>query len=78
MSRRFSRAVHPKGVDARGIQPFYTGLLARMSGMALTISLLDEVFSFPATPADKPAAIADAVSPAAGSEPFSATDQTSA
>lgn len=39
-----------EGVDARGIQPFYTGLLARMSDMELDISLDDGVFSFVATP----------------------------
>lgn len=39
-----------EGVDARGIQPFYTGLLARMSGMELAISLKDEVFEFTAIP----------------------------
>lgn len=39
-----------EGVDARGIQPFYTGLLARMSGMELALHLTDGVFSFTATP----------------------------
>lgn len=39
-----------EGVDARGIQPFYTGLLARMTGMALTIGLENEEFVFTATP----------------------------
>lgn len=39
-----------EGVDARGIQPFYTGLLARMSGMELALNLTDGVFSFTATP----------------------------
>lgn len=39
-----------EGVDARGIQPFYTGLLARMTGLELEIKLEDEVFSFTATP----------------------------
>lgn len=38
-----------EGVDARGIQPFYTGLLARMSDMVLKIGLKDEVFEFTAT-----------------------------
>lgn len=37
------------GVDARGIQPFYTGLLARMTDMELDISLNDGVFKFIAT-----------------------------
>jgi histidine phosphotransferase ChpT len=39
-----------EGVDARGIQPFYTGLLARMTGMELSIGITDGVFSFTATP----------------------------
>ena len=39
-----------EGVDARGIQPFYTGLLARMSNMGLDISLNDGVFTFIAKP----------------------------
>lgn len=38
------------GVDARGIQPFYTGLLARMTGMAITIGIENDVFTFTATP----------------------------
>ena len=37
-------------VDARGIQPFYTGLLARMTDMELNIGLEDDVFFFTATP----------------------------
>ncbi len=40
----------PDGVDARGIQPFYTGLLARMTGMELKIWLEAETFHFTATP----------------------------
>ena len=39
-----------EGVDARGIQPFYTGLLARMTGMELRISVEGEVFRFVASP----------------------------
>ena len=39
-----------EGVDARGIQPFYTGILARMTGMELSISVAGDVFSFTATP----------------------------
>ena len=39
------------GVDARGIQPFYTGLLARLSGMVLNLALADEEFTFTAVPA---------------------------
>jgi histidine phosphotransferase ChpT len=39
-----------EGVDARGIQPFYTGILARMTSMELAISLQGDVFSFTATP----------------------------
>jgi histidine phosphotransferase ChpT len=38
------------GVDARGIQPFYTGILARMTGMDLKIGIESDVFSFTATP----------------------------
>jgi hypothetical protein len=32
----------PEGVDARGIQPFYTGLLARLTGMDIKIGIEDE------------------------------------
>jgi len=38
------------GVDARGIQPFYTGILARMTGMELKIAVEGDVFTFTATP----------------------------
>ncbi len=41
-------------VDARGIQPFYTGLLARMTDMDIEIGLENDQFFFRATP--KPAA----------------------
>ena len=41
------------GVDARGIQPFYTGILARMTDMDLKIGIENEVFSFTATPKAK-------------------------
>jgi len=88
----------PEGVDARGIQPFYTGLLARMSDMNIEIGLADGEFRFVATPKaetaspEAPAADAgttepqatsdgntDALPPeAAGSEPFTKTDQKSA
>ena len=37
-------------VDARGIQPFYTGLLARMTDMDITIGLENEMFFFTAYP----------------------------
>lgn len=40
----------PEGVDARGIQPFYTGLLARMTGMDVKIGIEDGRFVFTATP----------------------------
>ncbi len=40
-----------EGVDARNIQPFYTGLLARMSGMKLTLGVEGTTFSFVAAPA---------------------------
>jgi histidine phosphotransferase ChpT len=39
-----------EGVDARGIQPFYTGLLARMTGLSLEIALKDDHFTFVAKP----------------------------
>jgi histidine phosphotransferase ChpT len=39
-----------EGVDARGIQPFYTGILARMTDMALKIGIENDVFIFTATP----------------------------
>jgi histidine phosphotransferase ChpT len=42
-----------EGVDARGIQPFYTGILARMTDMELKIVLEDSVFKFTATPKAK-------------------------
>ena len=38
------------GVDARGIQPFYTGILARMTDMDLKIGIENDVFEFTATP----------------------------
>ncbi|MEO5804876.1 histidine phosphotransferase ChpT [Devosia sp.] len=38
------------GVDARGIQPFYTGILARMTDMDLKIGIENDVFTFTATP----------------------------
>ena len=39
------------GVEARNIQPFYTGLLARMSGMSVTAGVEGETFSIKAVPA---------------------------
>lgn len=44
------------GVDARGIQPFYTGILARMTDMELSIGIENDVFVFTAQP--KAAAVA--------------------
>jgi histidine phosphotransferase ChpT len=38
------------GVDARGIQPFYTGILARMTDMELKLGVEGDTFSFTATP----------------------------
>jgi histidine phosphotransferase ChpT len=38
------------GVDARGIQPFYTGVLARMTEMELKIAVEGDTFTFSATP----------------------------
>jgi histidine phosphotransferase ChpT len=46
-----------EGVDARGIQPFYTGILARMTGMAISIGIENEEFVFTATPEPSPAAV---------------------
>lgn len=37
-------------VDARGIQPFYTGLLARMTDMEIDIGLENEMFHLTAVP----------------------------
>lgn len=37
-------------VDARGIQPFYTGLLARMTDMEINIGIENEMFYLTATP----------------------------
>jgi histidine phosphotransferase ChpT len=42
-----------EGVDARGIQPFYTGILARMTDMDLKIGIDNDVFTFTATPRAK-------------------------
>jgi len=39
-----------EGVDARSIQPFYCGLLARLSDMTAQITLEEGVFRFTATP----------------------------
>ena len=44
-----------EGVDARGIQPFYTGILARMTDMDLKIGIENDVFSFTAIPRAKEA-----------------------
>lgn len=52
------------GVDARGIQPFYTGILARMTDMDLTIGLEDEHFVMTATPKAKAEGPVAAVEPA--------------
>jgi histidine phosphotransferase ChpT len=45
-----------EGVDARGIQPFYTGLLGRMTGMTLAIGIENDEFFFTAAPETAPAA----------------------
>lgn len=42
-----------EGVTARNIQPFYTGLLARLSGMEVKVSLEEATFSMVATHAKK-------------------------
>lgn len=44
-------------VDARGIQPFYTGILARMTDMDLDIGIEDEQFFFTAVPQIKDAPV---------------------
>ena len=41
------------GVDARGIQPFYTGILARMTDMDLKIGIENDIFKFTAIPKAK-------------------------
>jgi histidine phosphotransferase ChpT len=45
-----SGAPEEGAVDARGIQPFYTGLLARMTDMEISIGLEDGVFFLRALP----------------------------
>lgn len=45
-------------VDARGVQPFYTGLLARMSGLDLSLRIEDGVLLF--TAADRGSAATEA------------------
>jgi histidine phosphotransferase ChpT len=42
-----------EGVDARGIQPFYTGILARMTDMELKVAVEGNTFTFIATPKGK-------------------------
>jgi histidine phosphotransferase ChpT len=37
-------------IDAQVIQPFYTGLLARESGMELSLGMQDDIVTFTATP----------------------------
>jgi len=65
-------AGNPKdGVDARGIQPFYTGLLARISNMDAQLKLENDAFSFTATPLPPTAATAE-------SAPYGMVDQKSA
>jgi histidine phosphotransferase ChpT len=44
-------------VDARGIQPFYTGLLARMTDMEINIGIENAEFFFTAIPKSKDAAV---------------------
>lgn len=58
------------GVDARGIQPFYTGILARMTDMNLAIALEGEEFVFAATPRAAAAAEPAAAGAAAAPEPL--------
>ena len=54
-----------EGVDARGIQPFYTGILARMTDMDLNIGVENDVFTFSARPRAKAQGDAPAAAPAA-------------
>lgn len=57
-------------VDARGIQPFYTGLLARMTDMELNIGIENEQFFFTAVPkAAEAAEAAPSAEPAAEVSP---------
>jgi histidine phosphotransferase ChpT len=70
-------------VDARGIQPFYTGILARMTGMELKIGLENDAFVFTATPAAQAAAgpelsATTPVPEGPASAPYEAVDQKSA
>ena len=58
-------------VDARGIQPFYTGLLARLTNMDVSLGLANDEFFFKAEPRPADAATAE-------SAPFEAVDQKSA
>lgn len=61
-----------EGVDARGIQPFYTGLLARISNMDARLKLDEEQgFVFTADPLPTAAATPE-------SAPFGTVDQKSA
>jgi histidine phosphotransferase ChpT len=60
-----------EGVDARGIQPFYTGILARMTNMNAQLKLENDTFTFSATPLPPAAATAE-------SAPYSQADQKSA
>jgi histidine phosphotransferase ChpT len=73
-----------EGVDARSIQPFYTGILARLTEMELKIWLEEEAFFFTAKPkqaeaaADEAGAETETETADAVSEPFTPTDEKSA
>ena len=70
-----------EGVDARGIQPFYTGLLARLSGMSISIGIEGDELWFSARPNAEAAPVPGEEAVAAlpgGGEPFTANDQRSA
>ncbi len=56
-------------VDARGIQPFYTGILARMTDMDISIGIENDMFYLNAFPKVAVAAEPEAVAPAAAVEP---------
>jgi histidine phosphotransferase ChpT len=68
------------GVDALSIQPFYTGILARLTEMDLKIWLEEEAFFFTAKPKTAETQIAEPVAETAEavSEPFTETDEKSA
>jgi histidine phosphotransferase ChpT len=70
-------------VDARGIQPFYTGLLARITDMDIDIGIENDIFHFTALPKSKeeavveePASAVVAAEPAVGATPATENGST--